>query len=558
MNIAFLAFLSIMVTALVYDRNKAELTAQALELNRRAASDTAARVEKALDRARADALTLLELNEGSLRGNVASGPGQPGNAGFFDLHPDFAALVSLSGGRLKNKAFFLQHNLDENAPELYLDAERELARRAAFTERQASLLLGNASPYFKVPVIVLFFRDRRNSVFAAFFSADAFITLLDGGPEKVCLVNGRDDIILHTDPNLMTGGKNLWREPLVRLMRNSAAASMDTVFDHDGGGSYMGAFRRLKTEGADAAVLCETTRDHVLGSLVRAIRTVIFLCGAAGGFAVIFSFALSFSIKRYLYNTFLEQEEEIVESQRLKSIFRALPAGLDTAEPGKVPLDGENRDVTVVFAGLCGKGALKDLSPQMALRLLNDAIMLVQDSFARTGGSAYKLSGDSLTGVWGAPFSDGGPEMDALNAVRGALMLRAALVKRGGLPPAAAEAGRRLTVGCGINSGVMLAGRLGTEEDSVYTLTGGAAGRARLIQSLNRRYGTDILISESAMELAGKYFITEEMPPVRVRGSQNPIRVFAVINVKVTKNGVGQPKPTNMDELRQMLKTARV
>ncbi|MDR2796168.1 MAG: adenylate/guanylate cyclase domain-containing protein, partial [Spirochaetaceae bacterium] len=100
--------------------------------------------------------------------------------------------------------------------------------------------------------------------------------------------------------------------------------------------------------------------------------------------------------------------------------------------------------------------------------------------------------------------------------------------------------------------------QIGPEGRSAYTLTGGAAKRARLLESLNRRFGTDILISESTMALAGKYFITEELPPVKLRGTSKPLRVFAVINVKVTKKGVEQPKPTNMAELCQMLKIARV
>jgi adenylate cyclase len=547
-NIVFLAFLAATVTALVYGRVETELTERAAELTGRAALSTAARVEKALNTARADALTLLELNGGHLRGDRRLKARQAENDGFFKLHPGFAALLSSSGERIGNKVFFLEHNLDENAPGLYLGAERELVEQAAAMEGRDAILLGNASPYFGAPLIALFFKDQRNSVFAAFFSTDAFMPLLEGGAERAFVVNHRDDIILHTDVGIVAGGENYWQDPLVRLMRNSAVAGADAVLSTDG----LGAFQKLRTAGADAAVICETTRNYVLGGLWRTMRISLFLCGASVGLVIIFSFALSFSMRRYVYNTFLKQEKEIVESRRLKSIFRALPGSRksDTAALEKAPLNGENREVTVVFAELHGKAAIKDLSPQRTLKMLNTALMLVKDSFAKTDGAADKVSGDSLTGVWGAPFSDGSAEMDALHAVRGALMLRAGFVKRGG---EAARAGQRLTVSCGINSGTMLAGRIGTEEDSAYTVTGGAAKRARLIESLNRRFGTDILISESTMALAGKYFITEEMPTVKMRGAQKPIRVFAVINVKVTKNGVEQPKPTNMTELRKML-----
>jgi adenylate cyclase len=560
-NIVFLAILSFIVAALVYDRIKAELTARAFELSWEAASNTAARLEKALGSARADALALLELNGGRPRGGETIQGRQRENDNFFALHPEFAALISSSGARLDNQAFFVEHNQDRTSPDRYLDAEHEFMERAAALEAPDGMLLGNASPYFDAPVIALFFRDRYDSVFAAFLSADAFMPLLEGGPEKVFVVNHNDGVILHTDLDALASGENYWQDPFVRLMRNSAVTSMDNiVLNTDDGEAYLGAFQKLRTAGAEAAVLCETARSRVLGSLRQAIRASLALCGAAGGLVIIFSLALSFSMKRYVYKTFVEQEKEIVENRRLKSIFCALPDGRksDIAALEKTPLNGENRDVTVVFAGLHGRAAIKDLSPRRTLKMLNDALALARDSFAKTGGAADKVSGDSLTGVWGVPFSDGSPEMDALNAVRGALILRAALVKRGlEYQSGAAGPGRRITVSCGINSGTMLAGRIGAEEDSVYTVTGGAAKRARLMELLSRRFGADILISENTMVLAGKYFITEEMPPVNVSSHKKPLRVFAVINVKVTKKGVEQPKPTNMAELRQLLEAAQ-
>jgi adenylate cyclase len=546
-------FLTAAVAALVYGRVEAEITARTAELAVRSAVNTAERVEKALDAARADALTLLELNGGHLPAEGAggsSGARQAENDRFFKLRPLFAAILSSSGERIENRTFFLEHDLTGDAAGLYLSAERELVERAAVMESPDAVLLGNASPYFGAPVTALFFRDSQNSVVAAFFSTDAFTPLLGDGAERVFVVNHRDDIILHTDAGIVMSGENYWQDPLVRLMRNSASAGAEAVFN-SGGGS--GAFQKLRTAGADAAALCGTPRGYGLAGLRQAMREGLALCGAAGGLVIIFSFALSFSMRRYIYNTFVEQEREIAENLRLKSIFRALPGSLksDRAVLEKTPLSGENRDVTVVFAGLHGKAAIKDLSPQRTLNMLNAALMLIQDSFAKTGGAADKVSGDSLTGVWGAPFSDGSAEMDSLHAIRGALMVRAAFLKSGG-----AKAGQRLTVSCGISSGVMLAGRVGAEEDSVYTFTGSAARQARLLELHNKRFGTDILIGESTMALAGKYFITEEMPPVKVRGLQKPLRVFAVINVRVTKKGMEQPKPANMAELRQLLEAA--
>ncbi|MDR3356069.1 MAG: adenylate/guanylate cyclase domain-containing protein [Spirochaetaceae bacterium] len=550
-NVAFLAALAVTAAALVYDRIGEELDAGAAELVRRAALDTAARVEAALGAARADALVLSESSGDGRQGRVWSD-------GFFALHPEFAALLPSSGTPLINKAFFAGRGLDENAPARYLEAEQELVLRADAAVTRDGILAGNASPHFGVPVLALFFKDRRGSVAVAFFSSAAFLALLDGGPERVYVVNGRDDVLLDTDPDPVAGGENFWQRPLVRLMRSTDAPGMDGVFEAEGRGVYTGAFRRLRTAGADAAALAELSRDSTRAGLRRAMRSGLRLCVAALGLVALFSFALSFSTRRYLYNIFLRQEKEIACGLRLKNIFRSLPESrlADTDALGKVPLNGENRVVTVVFAGLRGNEAIRGLSPQRMLRMLNGAISLALDSFAKTGGVVDRLAGDGLTGVWGAPFSNGGPERDALDAVRGALLLRAALVKRGGAAGGAAAAGRQVTLSCGINSGPVLAGPLGGEGRSAYTFTGGAVRRAAFLESLNRRFGTDILLGESTMALVGKYFITEELPPVKAGGAGKPIRIFAVINIKVTKKGTEQPKPVNMTELRELLNAA--
>jgi adenylate cyclase len=41
------------------------------------------------------------------------------------------------------------------------------------------------------------------------------------------------------------------------------------------------------------------------------------------------------------------------------------------------------------------------------------------------------------------------------------------------------------------------------------------------------------------------------MPPVTVKGKEKPVRIFAVVNLKVKDKE--QPKPTSLAELRQTL-----
>ncbi|MDR2803474.1 MAG: adenylate/guanylate cyclase domain-containing protein [Treponema sp.] len=556
MTAGIIIFVSGFIAYRMYSKLEKELVLQASEITRAAAFNAAARVETMLMSARAEALSLFALSV-VYEENAVSG--KKSYDDFFKPRPEFAALISDSGLRIINEKFFLEQGLSENSIDAYLDAERELIEHAAALEEALLMLLGNPSPFFGKPLIALFFKvDGAGGALAAFFSVEVFTQLFDDSAEITFMVNARDDLLLHTTPQLIMTAKNYWREPLVRLTRQSAVQKIDAVFDDDNGVKYIGAAQKLNI--AEAAVLSETNFDVVLGGLNRTMSENLMFCGAALLLAIILSAAIAFSINRFNGKILNDIEKEILEQEHLKNIFHGLPekcrAGVDVLK--SIPVYGESKNVTVLFAGLRGfRGLTKGLSPQRTLRILNSVLSMMLDSFSKTGGTADKIAGDTLMEVWGAPFSDGSPELDAVNAVRGALLLRAALVKHNAAMAATgveAENDRKppfvtLAIGCGINSGTMLAGLTG----SVYAFTGSAVKRARLLEALNKRFGTDILISENTLGLVEKYFITEELPPVKIKGAKKPLRVFAVINVKVTKSGVEQPKPTNMAELHQIL-----
>jgi len=71
---------------------------------------------------------------------------------------------------------------------------------------------------------------------------------------------------------------------------------------------------------------------------------------------------------------------------------------------------------------------------------------------------------------------------------------------------------------------------------------------ASRIESLNKVLGTDILIAEDTWKLVKDFFITEEMPPVTVKGKEKPVRVFAVIGAVGSKTG-----PKTLDGVRKLL-----
>jgi adenylate cyclase len=161
---------------------------------------------------------------------------------------------------------------------------------------------------------------------------------------------------------------------------------------------------------------------------------------------------------------------------------------------------------------------------------LNEYFSRMAECIAKTGGVVDKFIGDAVMAHWGTATTAGTPREDAFNCVKAALMMRERLLKMNkdrqlenwGNPP--------IRIGCGINTGIVTAGQIGSEVRMEYTVIGDPVNLASRVEALNKPLGTDILITEDTWNLIKAYFITEEMPPVTVKGKKRPVRLFAVVN----------------------------
>jgi len=166
----------------------------------------------------------------------------------------------------------------------------------------------------------------------------------------------------------------------------------------------------------------------------------------------------------------------------------------------------------------------------------------------RKGGTIDKFIGDAVMAHWGAAYTLGTPDKDALNCVYSALLMRTALHEMNKRRRKGDHGDPVINIGCGINSGLVTAGQLGSDMRMEYTVIGDPVNLASRIESLTKPLGVDILISENTWRLIYNKIITEEMPSVTVKGKEKPVRLFAVINYIGAKSG-----PGNINQLRQYL-----
>lgn len=250
----------------------------------------------------------------------------------------------------------------------------------------------------------------------------------------------------------------------------------------------------------------------------------------------------------YLTNSFIKMSGGLAERQRLMTTFTKFVNKniAEKAANGQLTLGGEDKDATVFFSDIRSFTAMSEkMSAPEVVEFLNDYFTRMVDCVNKTNGIVDKFIGDAVMAVWGAATTSGSPQEDAWSAIKAALLMRIELyhfnqnqIKHG--KPA-------IKIGCGINSGPIVAGQIGSEDHMNYTVIGDTVNLASRTEALNKPFATDILITENTYLLVKDMIIAEEMPGVHVKGKTEPIKMYAVINAKGVKG------PADIHSLRKFL-----
>jgi adenylate cyclase len=187
-------------------------------------------------------------------------------------------------------------------------------------------------------------------------------------------------------------------------------------------------------------------------------------------------------------------------------------------------MSGEGREITMVFTDLQGFTTLSETmtSPEICA-LLNRYFGVVFPILDEHGGTMDKLMGDGMMAYFGWPQR----QLDhAARAIRCAVAIQEALEawqrqpENAGMPP--------LRTRVGIHTGQATVGEVGSGQRVEFTVIGDVVNTASRLESMNKEYGTTILISESTRNAAGEIVPMEYRGVATVRGRKEPVPVYSV------------------------------
>jgi adenylate cyclase len=236
-----------------------------------------------------------------------------------------------------------------------------------------------------------------------------------------------------------------------------------------------------------------------------------------------------------LTGSFNKLVEELRSKEKLKETFGKYidPRIVEKVilNPGVAETEGGKRVMTVSFCDLVGfTGMSEDLTPTGLVRLLNRHFALIADAIHAYQGVLDKFIGDAVMAFWGPPFSTSGDH--ATEACRAALAqirvmetLRLELPELTGLRKNIPVMDLRL----GVASGDVVVGNIGADQARTYTVIGDTVNLASRLESVNRVYGTRILINDETRRLAADSIEVREIDWIAVKGKTEPATAFELM-----------------------------
>jgi len=237
---------------------------------------------------------------------------------------------------------------------------------------------------------------------------------------------------------------------------------------------------------------------------------VILVCGMLAG-----------AVGRQLRRQFEASIQAATARDRITNLFgqhvspevveRLMAEGANTAS--------DVRRVAVMFVDFRSFTAgARSRSPQDVVDRLDGAFAVLVETLDRHGGIVNKFLGDGFLALFGAPLEAADAAHRAVAAAREMLVAMERVNGASTWP---------LQIGIGIHFGEVVAGNIGSPRRKEYTVIGDTVNFAARLESLNKEFNSQLLISAAVREALGDGGgDAVSLGEVAVRGYDRPMTVW--------------------------------
>ena len=530
-------------------------------------------------------IAILAVNDEGTGGASAKADSEPGNDSalfsslLFKRDPNmiYIGILRNEKGSVKetkklyNEILLADSGLDSDIFQKILESEKE----SVFSSINGADFALNLSSYFGsgvIGIIIPYESDSRAALCIMFSNEKVYDAVKSPDLIKSFLVNGRGELLAHYDKKMVIENGSVADLPIVKKMLKSTINTEKIEYVDSNSKTWLGAYN--KTGFSDTGVISIVSKEQAFGMVRKLQKQTVLIALIVLNLAILFVYFFSKTITKpirklvsisseirngkfdisvksksrdeigILSESFEDMARGLAEREKMKDAFGKFVNKeiADMILKNELKLGGERKTAAVFFSDIRSFTAISEnLQPEEVVDFLNEYMSVMVDCVNKTNGVVDKFIGDAIMAVWGTPISRGN---DTANAVESALMMREALIR---FNKGRGSAKRPvINIGCGINTGPVLAGQIGSHDRMEYTVIGDTVNLASRIESLNKPFCTDILISSDSYNLVKDLYLCTPMEKITVKGKKDPQQIYAVISRKSDTKG-----PRTLKELRE-------
>ena len=337
------------------------------------------------------------------------------------------------------------------------------------------------------------------------------------------------------------------QDNLIEIKRgDESILSFVSPLKQSGGSTAASIIYRSKTEELSFYTKLKSTLNWIgLAAILIALLLAVFISGGVtqsirelmSGIQQVLQGNLNHLVKVQSKDEFSLLADEfnlmtggLREKEMIKSTFKRYVSprivNLLLEDRQKLNLGGDKRRLIIYFADIAGFTSLSEkLSPEATIEFLNTYLSNVSKVIENEEGIIDKFIGDAVMAYWIVP-----PNVtDYEKLVCRVALKHCQIVKSLKEEYNVNSTDFDFDVRIGLHSGDAIMGNIGSTERMDFTVIGDNVNLASRLESINKHYGSRIIVSEETFNGAKSDFIFRELDKIRVVGKSQAIKIFELV-----------------------------